>query len=270
MSIAVLLPHYKNIGGLRITLNSLITESQYFEVFLVDDGSKQDVEILSIVESSSLQDQIHIYLREDNGGITNALNFGIDKILECGKFKYIARIDAGDINLADRFKKQFDFLERNASVYLLGSYVRFVNDKHDEMFVFRPVSEPSLLKKYIHVYNPFIHPAVMFRIECVNEIGYYPSSYPALEDHAYFMMISKRFDTKVLEEILLEYEINPEGISQSKRSIQTSSRIKLFKKYFHFGFFPIYGLFRAYFTHLLSPKILNKVKVLFFQLKTKS
>ncbi|MEP2023976.1 MAG: glycosyltransferase [Reichenbachiella sp.] len=261
MSVAVLLPHYKNLNGLRLTLESLVSESSLFTLFLIDDGSKLDKELEILCDGFRKHFRIELILNSKNLGITRTLNFGLKKICELNKFEFIARIDAGDRNLNERFKEQVSYMQNNPTVALLGSFVRFVNMDRQKLFDLTPATNYNQLKKDIHVYNPFIHPAVMIRTAIIENIGFYPEDYPALEDHAFFMRISKKHETAVLNKVLVEYELNPTGISLSKRSTQTKSRLKLFLDNYYFGIYPTYGLIRAFLTHLISPSILNWFKV---------
>ncbi|MFT7156143.1 MAG: glycosyltransferase involved in cell wall biosynthesis [Parvicella sp.] len=265
MSIAVLLPHYKNLVGLEITLYSLSNETKSFELFLIDDGSGLDDEIEALLQKLGLHFEVHLFPLRNNSGITNALNYGLTEILQTERFEYVARIDAGDVCLNDRLSRQAKFMDENPEISLVSCFVRFVDMNRKELFVFKPPLHTEKLKRVVHVYNPFIHPAVLMRVTAIAKLGEYPHKYPALEDHAYFMSLMKSFKAAVIPDVLLEYEMNPKGISLSKRKIQTSSRIKLFRDNFYFGYFPIYGLIRAYLTHITPVKYLTYIKRMLFE-----
>ena len=77
----------------------------------------------------------------------------------------------------------------------------------------------------------FLHPCVMFRKDILNVVGYYPTEYEAAEDYGFFFKILKKYQTYNYQEFLVKYEINPEGISLSKRKKQVKNRIKFFTQY---------------------------------------
>ncbi len=262
--IAVLLPHYNNLNGLRLTLRSLLQESEEFTLFIFDDGSDDFNSIKGISKDFGSQLKIVLETTDTNKGIVKTLNRGLKYILGLNKFSFIARLDAGDICINDRFKYQKAAFLADKDLGLIGSWVRFVDMNRKPLFVFKPPSSPSRLKKAIYSYNPFIHPSVMYRTEVVNQLGFYPENYPALEDHAYFFKIIKIYKASVIENILLEYEVNPEGISTLNRKTQTRSRIKLFLDEYKLGIYSTIGLLRALATHIFPQKVLVLLKKEFF------
>src|SRR5690606_12574589 len=258
--IAVLLPHYNNPRGLKLTLQSLLQETENFTVFIFDDGSDGIDEIDEIIKAFNHQLCIVFVKNAVNVGVVKTLNKGLKYILCLKEFSFIARLDAGDICLNNRLSLQKNFLIENEDVGLIASWVRFVDVNRKELFVFKPPAEYHELKKAIYLYNPFIHPSVMFRVEVVNKIGFYPENYPVLEDHAYFFKVIKVIKVAVLKHFLLEYELNNEGASMSKRKTQTKSRIKLLLKEYKFRVYPTIGVFRAVITHIIPVKVLVLLK----------
>lgn len=258
--IAVLLPHYNNHNGLKLTLDSLLNESQLLTLFLIDDGSDEVDSVESVVSDYNNKLDIRFIKNENNLGIVKTLNKGLKIILDLNKFDLIARIDAGDISLSNRFSKQKQMFLKDNDLGLVASWVRFVDVNRKRLFDFKPPTDHSKLKKVIHLYNPFVHPSVMCRTEVINKLGLYTEKYPCLEDHAYFIKIIRKYKTKVLDEILLEYEINPKGLSITNRKAQTKSRIKLLLAEYKFGFYPTIGLIRAVFTHIASQRLLILIK----------
>jgi hypothetical protein len=106
----------------------------------------------------------------------------------------------------------------------------------------------------------FLHPTVMFAEEIIAMVGKYPTNYKAAEDYAFFFKIVKEFKTANLPEFLLQYEINPSGISFSKRKVQVWSRIRVIKANFYFGFWPVYGIIRNLILYILPHSIIQKIK----------
>jgi len=258
--IAVLLPHYNNPEGLRLTLNSLLKETAKFILYVFDDGSDDLEGVRFIINEFSSKIKIVLNTNSTNLGITKTLNEGLKYIRSLNKFAFIARLDAGDVCMNNRLELQVSFLIKNIDIGLVGSWVKFVNMDRKKEFEFRPPKKHSELKKIIHLYNPFVHPSVMFRIEVIDKVGLYPENYPALEDHAYFFEIMKHYKVSVIDNILLEYELNPKGVSFLKRKTQAYSRIKLLISQYKLEFYPTIGLLRAFLTYLLPQSLLNFFK----------
>ena len=78
------------------------------EIILVEDGKiPRDLkEIIRTFEKNKKKIPLKVISLKQNQGLATALNKGI---AAC-KYEWIARFDADDINLPDRFQKQADFL----------------------------------------------------------------------------------------------------------------------------------------------------------------
>ena len=262
--IAVLLPHYNNCNGLKITLESLCHETETFTVFIIDDGSDDIDAVTQIINKFKNNFEINFKTNDLNKGITKTLNDGLKLIVEQKKFSLIARIDAGDLCLNDRFKHQKEFLNNNKDIALVGSWVKFVDEKRNQLFIFKSPSNPNKLKKDIYCYNPFIHPSIMFRAEILNKVGFYPEEYATLQDHAFFFKVIKYYKLSIVNQVLLEYEVNPNGISSIKRKSQAKNRIKLLLNEYKFELYPTVGLLRSFITYLMPQKILLFLKTNIF------
>lgn len=258
--IAVLLPHYNNYNGLRLTLESLLKETEDFTLFIVEDGSEVLDEVKQIVDGFSNQLDISLIVNEVNLGIVKALNKGLGYIISLNKYHFVARIDAGDVCLNDRLKKQKEVLLKNNEISMVGSWVRFVDMERNKLFDFRPPMYHNKLKRAIRMYNPFVHSAVMYKLNDIKEAGLYPEDFPALEDHACFFNILKKNKAVIIPEFLMEYEVNPNGISIQNRGIQTKSRVKLLLKEYDFTVIATIGVLRAILTYILPQSFLIQLK----------
>jgi len=262
--LAVLLPHYNNHEGLEATLESMLFETASFTLFIYDDCSINFNDVKYVVNQYTNKLDIVLQRNRNNLGITKTLNKAITHILGLKQFSFIARIDAGDLCLNNRFKNQKRLFSENPNLGLVSSWVNFVNMDGEKQFVFKPPEKHSTLKKAIYIYNPFIHPAVMFKSDIFRTIGYYDEHYEALEDHAFFFRIIKKYDAAICKNILLQYQMNPLGISSKKRKLQTKHRIKLFIKEFNWTYYALYGIIRAVVTHITPRSILLKLKKVFY------
>jgi hypothetical protein len=258
--IAVLLPHYNNYSGLQLTLNSLLNESEEFIVFVFDDGSDEVNKTEEIIKYYGNQLDIRFIKNAENIGIAKTLNKGLKYIIELKEYDFIARIDAGDVSLNDRFKHQKQAFLNDKDLGLVASWVRFVDIERNKLFEFKPPTKHCKLKKDIFLYNPFVHSSAMYRLDSIIKVGFYSLNYPALEDHAYFFKIIKVFKTFNVQNVLMECEISKNGVSIRRRKEQTRSRIKLILDEYKFGFYPTLGLFRAILTHILPQKLLILMK----------
>jgi glycosyltransferase involved in cell wall biosynthesis len=115
-TISVLFPVYNVQAYVAEALVSV--QSQTFsdiEIIVVDDGSTDNT--LQIIEKIASSDsRIKIVRALRNLGLPAALNLG----LPFCRSPFIARMDGDDIALPTRLQKQFEFLEQNPDIVLVG------------------------------------------------------------------------------------------------------------------------------------------------------
>lgn len=265
VNIAVLIPHYNNIKSLEKSLES-VTNIEPVDVVIIDDGSFEKPDSMYFKNKFKQTNNIHIIYFRINRGIEYALNEGLKYIKE-KKYKYVARLDCGDICHPERFKIQKEFLEKYPDIFLVGSWVSFIDTNGKELFVIRYPIKHEEIKRKMFINNMFSHPAVMFRIAAIEKVGYYPIKFKHAEDYAYFFKFVKFFKTANIDKILVKVELNPEGISLSKRNQQLKSRIKIILDNweFHYSITATIGILRSSISLLLGRKILENIKQIIYK-----
>lgn len=121
---------------------------------------------------------------EENMGLAFSLNQCIGE----ARGKYLARMDADDISLPDRLKREVDFLERHAEYAWVGSNAG-VFDNETIWGTLVMAKEPN---QYNFLpFSPFIHPTVMFRRELFAGGGGYEVTQETLrcEDYELFLRL---------------------------------------------------------------------------------
>jgi hypothetical protein len=257
---ALLIPHYNNPEGLVKSIQS-IDESENIDIFIIDDGSlKNKIDESQIRKVFAANGKIYFDYFDKNKGIEHALNRGLNLISEKGNYKFIARLDCGDLCLGKRFQIQQTFLEENEQIVLVGSNARAVDVNNNFLYNYVHPEKDKEIKNKMHVNSMFVHPCVMFKIKAVKEIGLYPTNYKSAEDYAYFFKFVKKYEVANINMELVQIEINPNGISISSRKNQAKNRLKIMMKHFYFGFWPIYGFLRSIILYILPYSIILKIK----------
>lgn len=258
-----IIPHYNNFKGLLRSIRS-IDEIIKIDVLIIDDGSNSNLIDESILENSKPKNvNLNIIYNHRNSGIENVLNDALKYIKKnLNNYKFIARLDCGDLNSKNRFKIQADFLKFHRKVGIVGTYVSFIDLEGKHTYNLKlPISHNNIMRN-IYINSMFIHPTIMFRKEVLNIVGNYPTKFSAAEDYAFFFEILKSFEGANIPEYLVFCEINPNGISISKRNQQIKSRILIILKNFKFGIYPIYGLIRSFFLLIVPYRIILFIKKL--------
>lgn len=248
----VLIPHFNNPIDLEDSIYSM--SNQKVDILIVDDGSVNKFSESHIKNITNNKGKTFFLYLTINKGIEKALNTGLEFALQ-KDYEYLARLDVGDLCCNDRLFKQEKYLDENDDISIIGSYVEFFDD--NRTYIVKPPTSHSLIHKKMYLNSMFIHPSVMFRVNCLYTTGLYPYNYPAAEDLALFFTFIKHFKGANIPEILTKCKISVSGISESKRNRQVITRIKLILENFYFGYYPLYGLLRN-FILLITPYKITK------------
>ncbi len=225
-----LIPHYNNPDGLAKSLAS-IGKDEPCDVLVVDDGSvRKPLDEAGARAAFAAQGKLVFLRLPHNRGIEHALNAGLEWIDEHG-YDLIARLDCGDENLPDRFAKQLAFLATHPEVMLLGGAASFVDQSGNEQFVLRHPTEHAEIRRALKANSAFIHPTAVMRRSAIEIVGGYPLDARAAEDYALFWSLAERFQVANLTDVLIRYELDPGGISLSKRKQQLRSRLKVQRRH---------------------------------------
>lgn len=223
---AFLMPAYNSSrADLDRTIASLTSQSEPADVIIVDDGSRTPIRDL-VPEQTGVE----VIRLPRNGGITAALNFGLEHILAQG-YTYVARMDCGDICTPDRIARQQAHMDGHPELDLLGSCADIVDEAGNHLFFEGTVGDAAIRRKLFD--NPaFKHPTFFFRTDSVRRLGPYSDQYPHAEDYEYLRRFAAKGTIDCLPDILLIYEKNAAGISSRNRFRQLTSRLKIQLRYF--------------------------------------
>ncbi len=182
------------------------------EIILVKDGpltQQLDEIILEFVKHTPTR----LIVNDKNLGLSAALNKG----LKCCNYDIVARMDTDDISVRNRFERQFNFLKKNPSVDIIGSYAEKINEigevTDDIMKV--PLKNYDIYK-YIWT-CPFIHPSVMFRKDKILYVGSYnKNAGPRQDDYdLWFRCAIAGYNFANINESLIQYRFLTDTIRKN-------------------------------------------------------
>lgn len=199
---------YNGEKYLREAIESILNQTFIdFEFIIVNDGSTDNS--LKIIKNYS-DERILIINNEKNIGLTKSLN----KALKQAKGEYIARQDADDISLPNRFEKQVKHFEKHPEVVLVGTNVCLI-DETGEIIEKRVVSaKPSI--KDLFKKNRFSHGSVMIQKEIVDKLGGYNELFKYSQDYELWLRIAKCYEVRNLTQVLYKLRFHNENISFMK------------------------------------------------------
>jgi glycosyltransferase involved in cell wall biosynthesis len=191
-----------------------------FELILLDDGSTDGS--AEILDELAARDPRVRLVRRPNKGLTPTLNEGL--ALAGGPF--VARMDADDVSLPERFEKQVAFLESRPDVVCVGSQIETMDPYGSRLD--RPLHplthgqiDADLLKG---IGWSIVHPAAMMRTLAVRRVGGYREQFSTSQDLDLWLRLAEVGQLANLPDVLLRYRQHFESVASTKA--QTQWRLK--------------------------------------------
>ncbi len=220
------MPVYNAGKYLQEAITSVLDqEFKDFEFIIVDDGSTDFS--LAIIKSFD-DDRIRVHKNHQNKGIVYSRNKGI----ELSHGKYIGMMDADDVALPDKFKKQIAFLDKNPDFGMIGSWAKLIDEyglvlKENWKLNAKPDKIPGIML----FMNYFVQSAVVFRKEMLPRYAY-KEGYEIVEDYKLWLDILKRGKAWNLPEYLLHYRIHYKSATQSKEATVNQNLTMVYEELF--------------------------------------
>jgi glycosyltransferase involved in cell wall biosynthesis len=211
--IDVVIPVRNGEATIEYAIRSILWQSlPDFIVWVVDDGSTDDTP--RVVERLAEQDSRIRLLQGEGSGISSALNAGI----RAGSAPFVARMDADDISLPERFARQVAAFRAHPQIAVLGTRFTYFGEAYGVPPV--PISERACAAA-VKLFSPFCHPTTMMRraaLETLPEL--YRSNYDHAEDYDLFSRLLAKYRGANIDEVLLAYRVHGEQISRKKTKEQ--------------------------------------------------
>jgi glycosyltransferase involved in cell wall biosynthesis len=258
--IAVLMPVYNpTTDEIARTLKSLREQDEAFHLFLVDDGSPRKPDYAHLLDGIR-HTLIELPL---NQGITGALNAGLTALLT-QPFRYIARIDCGDLALAGRFRKQKQFMQAHPELAIVGTGNKVIMPHRNGSYISKGDGSQNAVARDIQYNSPVSHPTMMLRPDVFRKIGFYSNAFDAAEDYELVRRADRAgLRISIMPEILLLKIEDSNSISQRKRNRQLASRLRIQWKYRDLmNIHSIAGMLRTTLQIILPQKLVYQAKML--------
>lgn len=170
------------------------------ELIIVEDGPLTSEINTLLTNYTQKYEWIKLVKLAENRGLGEALREGIKYC----KYEYIARMDADDFSLPNRFEKQINFLQKNLEIDLLGGYIC----EYDEELI-NPISirevplQAEEIKKFMRARNPFNHVSVIFKRSAVLLSGNYENMLYFEDYYLWCKMLSNNCNIMNMNEVLV-------------------------------------------------------------------
>lgn len=185
--ISIIVPCYNQAEYLPETLETvLLQEYADWECIIVNDGSPDNTEEVAL-EWCQKDDRFK-YLKKDNGGLSDARNFGIKHSVG----KYILPLDSDDKISKDYTLEAIDILEKDSSVKLVFCRAKLFGVKEDEWDLL-----PYTYDNMLFVRNCIYCSAVYRRLDYDLTSGYNTNMIYGWEDYDFWLSLLRREDRVV-------------------------------------------------------------------------
>jgi len=187
-----------------------------FEFVIINDTSTDNS--INIIKSFN-DSRIKLINNGSNIGLTKSLNKGI----HFAKGRYIARQDADDISLPERFSLQITYFTKHPEAVLVSGEMETIDEHGKVISQSNLASSPIITRWYLLFYNRIGgHSQVMFRRNIVEKIGGYNENFRYTQDYELWLRLVQHHDLIILPEKLIQYRHNhPDSLSATKAEEQT-------------------------------------------------
>jgi hypothetical protein len=170
-----------------------------FEFIIVDDGSADATPQL-LARQAAADPRIRL-LAPVGRGLVPALN----QAIAAASGRLIARMDADDVALPQRFARQAGVLAARPSVAVVGSFVQVIDAGGRQRQIRRWPCAPAAVGAALMEANCIAHPTVLMRRDAVLAVGGYRAAFRHGEDYDLWLRLAERHDLLNLDEVLLHY-----------------------------------------------------------------
>lgn len=214
--VSVLLPVYNARDHLREAVDSILAQTfTDFELLAHDDGSTDGS--LAILEAYARRDPRVRVGSAPNAGITATLN----RLIAAARGPYLARMDADDICLPDRFAAQVAYLDAHPDIAVLGTDWLTIDDAGRPFRYFHiPRTHEELDARHLRGHCTIMHPTVMMRRDVVARAGGYDERFRSAQDLDLWLRLGERGKIANLPRVLLEYRVHANSISATRQQEQ--------------------------------------------------
>ena len=209
--VSVVLPVYNAEPHLREALDSLRVQTcTDFEVLLMDDASTDGSRRIAL-EYARQDGRFKVLPNTQGKGLAGALNSG----LAAATGTYVARMDADDINLPERFAQQVAFLEAHPEVVVCGTWVRLFGEHAGQEW--KLATDWATIRCTMLFYGALAHPTVMWRRADFEKQAWRYDATCSTEDYELWVRIATQACMANLPEILYLYRTHPASYTRNNQ-----------------------------------------------------
>jgi glycosyltransferase involved in cell wall biosynthesis len=185
-AVSVAMSVYNGGDFLAESIESILAQTfRQFEFLIVDDASSD--RSLEIVEAyAARDDRIRIIRNDSNLGLTKSLN----RAINMARAPLIARHDADDVALPERFAQQVACFEAHPECDVVGTNYTFIDHRGQPVDGhFYSAFDADVHATLLRGRNPICHTSVMFRRSVFLDAGGYDERFRYAQDYELWLRL---------------------------------------------------------------------------------
>ena len=225
--VSVCIPAFNHEKYVASAIESVLGQTlDDFELIITDDASADRT--VDVIRSFH-DPRIRLFEMPRNLGPSCAANNNIAQ----ARGRYLAFLASDDMFTPDKLEKQFQFLEENAQVGAVFSWMTYVSEsgldfdlpRSTEAIDIANRSQAEWLRYLFFDGNPFSAPTAMVRRDLLDEKEPVDPRLLQLQDFDLWVRLCLRTEMHILPERLLKYRIRDHGANTSANSPEQQARV---------------------------------------------
>ncbi|WP_460463802.1 glycosyltransferase [Arthrobacter pigmenti] len=146
----------------------------------------------------------------------SGLSFSLSKAISSSDHEFVARLDADDLCLAGRLKRQYDYMTQNPDVVIVGTNATRIDSDGTESGSLGSGPDDDIRHKLL-VRNKLIHSSVFFRRSAYSQCGGYNPQLRQMEDYDLWLRMAGEGKVAVIGEPLIAYRVHGKQMSRGAK-----------------------------------------------------
>lgn len=206
--LSVVLAVWNGEAYLAESLRSIVAQTFHdWELIVVDDGSTDHT--AQILDQFQQEDaRIRVY-SQPNCGLIASLNRG----LTIATGEYVARMDADDVSMPDRFAVQVEYMDQHQDIGICGSWIETFEPGTSE--VVKYPSDDGAIRCQLIFSSALAHPTVMLRRSVLVQYSLrYHEQAKYAEDYDLWVRAAVYTRLANIPAVLLRYRVHPQQVDR--------------------------------------------------------
>ena len=211
-TVDVIIPAFNAARHLPSALEGVASQTfSDWRILLVDDGSTDNTPEIVAPYLDRFGSKIR-YIKQENRGLPSARNAAI----RASDSEFLALLDADDVWLPCHLSESLKVLAERREAGLAYGLVTGIDSEGRILDTFQgnPDHVEGRIAPYIYMRTVELPcPTMMFRRQCVEEVGLFDETMRATEDRDLWLRIALRYEVAFVPKVLAYYRLSPHSMS---------------------------------------------------------